>query len=122
MAFKTQSKNDYATNPRGFRVVSHFSGNYNCVNCYVHSYPCENCKLESNNEMKQYFMGYKEFVSSVDKLILVKRYGKIPETYKEYCDLHEVCSDISDSNETHCGYPKGCVDQIVQMIVSINGI
>jgi hypothetical protein len=104
MVITTQKKNDYETNPLGFRKITHYSHDYNCLNCYEHSYPCENCKFDPDYEVKHYYMSYKEFVKVAIPGGFIN--GKFPETYKEYCELYELYMYglIDDSNS----YPEGC--------------
>lgn len=92
-----QTKYDYETNPSGIRKVSRHIGDYNCANCYMFSQLCNNRELcDENHKIKEYLMSYKEFLEVVDRDLFMIKFGAIPETYKEYCELDELYGDMPD--------------------------
>ena len=101
MATTETTKTDYETNPLGFRKTTNLAGNLNCCNCYAFGYPCYNCESDKDKgfEFKIDLMSWNEFVKTANHKVMVDELGKIPESYKEYCNLY---SDTQELVEDPC--------------------
>ena len=82
---------DYIANPTGSRTVTAIVDGDGCCNCYDHGFPCANHR---DMDITAMIMTWDDFINKSNGNSLIMDFGKIPESYKEYCELYMNIPDL----------------------------